>query len=245
MDERRSGQLPGPVRVSLMGGFEVRWDGEPIAIPGSARRLLAFLALHDRPVERLFVAGSLWTESSEGRSGASLRSALWRLQRPGLDFVRVEGNLLQLSPDVGVDSRELSRRAALLLDRPDACEAPSDLSPVGMLDDLLPDWYDDWVVVERERLRQLRLHALEALTDRLVGIGRMADAVQAGLAAVRGEPLRESSHRALMRAHLADGNQVEALRQYRAYRDLLWRELGVEPSPRMQVLLDAMRVTSG
>ena len=61
-------------------------------------------------------------------------------------------------------------------------------------DDVLPDWYDDWIDTERERF-QIRLHALERLCERLTVERRFGEALQAGLAALRTEPLRESAHR--------------------------------------------------
>jgi DNA-binding SARP family transcriptional activator len=100
--------------------------------------------------------------------------------------------------------------------------------------DLLPDWYEEWVVVERERYRQLRLHALEALCVELVARQRFAQAVQAALVAVAGEPLRESANLALIRAYLAEGNVCEAMRHYQSFRDLLWDELRVVPSSGMR-----------
>src|SRR5258708_20098913 len=87
--------------------------------------------------------------------------------------------------------------------------------------ELLGDVYEEWVVIEGERFRQLRLHALEALCDRLVAAGRFAEAVQAGLAPVRGEPLRESAQRALIRPHLAEGNPSQALKQFRPFNPIL------------------------
>ncbi len=99
--------------------------------------------------------------------------------------------------------------------------------------DLLPDWYDDWAVIETEEWRQLRLHALEALAGSLVAAGRFGDAAAAAVAAVRAEPLRESAHAALIRVHLAEGNQSEALRAFERYRVLLDAELGLEPTPRL------------
>ncbi len=96
--------------------------------------------------------------------------------------------------------------------------------------DLLPGWYDDWVIVERERIRQLRLHALEVLCENLSRSGRHAQAVDAGLSAVAEEPLRESAQRALIAAHLREGNVSEAVRQYDRYRKLLGASLGLEPS---------------
>ena len=103
--------------------------------------------------------------------------------------------------------------------------------------DLLPDWYEEWLLVERESHRQLRLHALETLCERLTRVGRLHKALEVGLAAVAGEPLRESAHRAVVSVHLEEGNVSEAIRQYRLYRQLVGTELGIEPSERMQVLV--------
>ncbi|MFC9681484.1 BTAD domain-containing putative transcriptional regulator [Streptomyces sp. NPDC056948] len=103
---------------------------------------------------------------------------------------------------------------------------------MGLLDrgDLLPDWDEDWVVLEREWLRRLRLQALDTLAERLTRQGRPALALEAALASIRVEPLREDPHRAVISAHLAEGNVIEALRHYEAFRHLLRTELGTEPS---------------
>jgi DNA-binding SARP family transcriptional activator len=107
--------------------------------------------------------------------------------------------------------------------------------------DLLPDWYEEWVVVERERYRQLRLHALENLCLELVARRRFGQAVQAGLAAVVGEPLRESATLVLIRVYLAEGNAGEAIRQYDSFTRLLWSELRVSPSSAMREVVDELR----
>ncbi len=103
--------------------------------------------------------------------------------------------------------------------------------------DLLPGWYDDWVLLERERLRQRVLHALEALSRHLVAAGRIAEAVEAAMTAVGVEPLRESAQRAPVTAHLAEGNRVEARRCLTTYRGILRRELGAEPAAALTALV--------
>src|SRR5262249_58835886 len=92
-------------------------------------------------------------------------------------------------------------------------------------------------LLERARCRQIRLHAMERRCDLLPSAGRTAEAIEAGLAVVAVEPLRESAHRALIRAHLAEGNRVEALRQFTLYRRLMRDELGLEPSSEVSALL--------
>ena len=77
-----------------------------------------------------------------------------------------------------------------------------------------PCWWKA-VVVERERFHQLRLHALEAMAERLIEMGRVGDGLLAALAATTDDPLRESAQRTLIKAHLAEGNTGEAVRQLR------------------------------
>jgi DNA-binding SARP family transcriptional activator len=103
--------------------------------------------------------------------------------------------------------------------------------------DLLPGWYDDWALVECERVRQRLLHALEALSRQLTQVGRCAEAVEAAMMAVGAEPLRESAQRLLIQAHLAEGNWVEGRRTFEAYRQLLHRELGAQPDSELAELV--------
>jgi DNA-binding SARP family transcriptional activator len=225
----------GCVELGLLRGFRVIHQGSPVGLPPGAQRVLAFLALHDRPVLRASVAGALWQDTNERRASASLRSALWRLNRPGLQLVDATVTSLGLPPHVRVDVRWVEELAHGVLDRRVRCE-DIERPARSLSDDFLPDWPDDWVLIERERFRQLRLHALEALCEQLTQAGRFGQAVDAGLAAVAGEPLRESAHRVVIQAYLAEGNRGEALRQYELYRKLAKTELRVAPSPRLRAL---------
>ncbi|MFB7448979.1 BTAD domain-containing putative transcriptional regulator [Streptomyces sp. NPDC056194] len=104
-------------------------------------------------------------------------------------------------------------------------------------EELLLDWDEDWVGSERERLRQLCLHALDKLAYRLAREGRHALALETALTSVRGEPLREGTHRAVVAVHLVEGNVNEAVRHCRAFRRLLREKLGVPPSTRFPRML--------
>ena len=108
-------------------------------------------------------------------------------------------------------------------------------------DDLLPDWYEDWVLLERERLRQVRLHGLEALCLRLANLGRHVAAIEAGLAAISADPLRESAQRALISAHLLEGNVSEAVRQYDVFVALLDEAFGIVPTEALRALVARWR----
>jgi DNA-binding SARP family transcriptional activator len=235
-------RLTGRPRLTLLGGFELLRDDEHVPLSTSAQRLLAFVALRDRPLQRSYVAGSLWLDSPEERAAANLRSALWRLHGCGIELMHCEGAQLSLDPGVIVDLREAEELAHRALDRTNGSDLDVDASLLN--GDLLPDWYDEWVVYERERFHQLRLRALDALCGRLADAGRLDGALEIGLSAVADDPLRESSHRAVVRVHLADGNIAEALRQYRLCRRLLNEQLGVEPSERMRELMRDVETAS-
>jgi DNA-binding SARP family transcriptional activator len=210
--------------------------GTRIELPYSAQRLITFLALHHpRPLVRVFVAGNLWAESSEPQANSSLRSVLWRL-RSASPVVSATSRQLALEPWVEVDVAHSARLAQRVLEDEGAPDL-ADLRAISTAGDLLPDWYDDWLIVERERVRQRRLHCLEAACRRLTAHGRYAEALEVGLAVLAIEPLRETSHLAVMRAHLAEGNLIEASRQYEVLRDLLRRHLGTVPSPAARALL--------
>lgn len=225
--------------VAMLGGFRLSFGMRAIGVPRASQRLLAFLALHNGVVERAALAGTLWPDVSERRAYSSLRAALSRLQGTARKALMTSKLEVGLAEGVSVDIRHTRALAHRLLD-PARSPAPRDLdmNAVAVLSaDLLPDWYDDWVLVEAEDWRQLRLHALEALASHLTAGGRWGEAAGAARAAVRAEPLRESSHAALIQVYLAEGNQSEAVRVYRSYRERLHDELGLEPTLRLRQLV--------
>jgi DNA-binding SARP family transcriptional activator len=225
--------------LHLFEGPYVTVDGCRREIPEGSKRLLVLVALRRRRVERRHAAGLLWPVGSDERAAGNLRSALWRLRGAGIDLLVVDRCSLRLRDDVEVDLEATSDWALRLIA---GTAGPEDLTLRPSWSealDLLPGWYDDWALVERERLRQRMLHGLEVLCHRLVEVGRYGEAIEVGMAAVAVEPLRESAQRALVLAHLAEGNTVEGSRCLRSYRELLKRELGVEPPPDLAALIHA------
>jgi DNA-binding SARP family transcriptional activator len=232
-----------PFIVTVLGRFRLLRGMSVIDVPRASQRLLAFLALHDGVVKRAALAGTLWPDVSERHAYSNLRAALSRLQVSARRALATSKLELGLAEGVTVDIRHAQALARRLLE-PAGPPAPRDLgmSAVAALSaELLPDWYDDWVLVEAEDWRQLRLHALEALAGHLTAAGRWGEAAGAARAAVRGEPLRESSHAALIEVYLAEGNQSEAVREFASYRALLQDELGLEPTPRLRQLIQNVR----
>ena len=234
---------PAAPRLSVLGGFSLTVDGEPLRPCPSAQRVLVYLAVHgrSRPVQRRTLAERLWAETTSGRAAASLRSTLWRLPRPhDRELVRTTPSTVDLAPDVQVDlwaGEDQARRLSAGGDPREPARLEQLEQFTELTSDLLPDWSEEWLLVEQESYRQARLHALERLCTDLAAAGRYQAALAAGLAAVRCEPLRESAHRRVVEVHLAEGNPSEALRQYQAFRRLLADELGLPPSPAIRRLV--------
>ncbi|MET8629539.1 BTAD domain-containing putative transcriptional regulator [Kitasatospora sp. NPDC004669] len=229
------------IRIGMLGGFALYVGGEPVSVPVSSERVLAFLALRRcrAPVPRCLIAGTLWPEAAEHCAFADLRAALCRLGGTGRRALEIGPAEVRLAPGTSVDLHRARSLARLLLD-PNAPATAYDLGLAAVADlsaDLLPGWYDDWLVLEADEWHQLRLHALEALADRLTACRRHGEAVAAAHAAIHADPLRESSHACLIRAHLAEGNRSEAVRDLRRYDQLLYRELGLHPTPRLHRLV--------
>jgi len=233
-----AGERPGGPVVHLFGGPYVTVGRRRLEVPEGSKQLLAFVSLRRRRVERSQLAGTLWPSGADLRAAGNLRSALWRLRRAGIDVLAADKWSLLLRAEALVDLHVMDQWATRVIEgAPSARDLVISSSLTEALD-FLPGWYDDWALMERERIRQRLLHALEAVSRRLARAGDHAGAVEAAMLAVSAEPLRESAQRALIEAHLAEGNLAEARRGYLLYRDLLRRELGVDPS---SDLLTALR----
>jgi DNA-binding SARP family transcriptional activator len=225
----------GTTRLSLLGGFRLECGGRAVALQPGSQRLVALLALQGR-LTRAAAARILWPDAREGQAHARMRSTLWRLG--SCPAVRLVGRLLMVPGEVTVDLRPRVDAATRLIER--RTPEPGDVEVLHSgSGELLPCWYDDWVLVERERYRQLRLRALEALAEVECDRGRYPIAVDAALAVVRMEPLCESAHHTLVRAFLGEHNLVEAARHYRTVKAVLAAELGIEPAPELTALLAA------
>ncbi len=227
-------------RLSLVGGFALRRGRIPILVGHSAERLLAYLALAQMPERRYRVAGALWPDVNDARAMGNLRSLLWHLRRNGIDVVTDQRGSLWLQK-TAVDVRALRGLIADLLNPHAATPAAEDIALLIRGDELLPGWSEEWLEPTREHLRQARLHALESICIELSNLGHFGRAVEVCLAAVAVEPLRDTSQRELIRLYLAEGNRVEALRQFDSYRTLMADELGLAPSPEIASMVEQIR----
>ena len=213
----------------MLGGFRLLVDETPVELTPVTERLVALLALVGR-TSRSRVAGTLWSDMAEGRALACLRTGIWRVNRTAGELVIASRSTLELTSRVEIDVRRYVSTAESRMRSASPTPASDVRGVIGYEGDLLPDWDDEWLLAERERLRQLRLHLLEEEADRLAGAERFGLALEAAFAALSADPLRESAHRTIIGIHLAEGNMSEARRAYQKCRQLLVNDLGVEPS---------------
>lgn len=216
------------LHLQLMGRWELSSGGSPIELGGREQRLTALLALRGIR-SRPYVAGTLWPDTSEDRALASLRAAVLRTRRRAPGVLQSGRMTVRLDESVSVDVHEVVHWTDLVEELP-VDEAVKLVDRVGD-GELLPGWYEDWVILERARFERIRLRALELVAHRALESGALGAALKAASEAMLIEPLLESVRAVTIRAHLLSGNRVEAVREFDAYRKQLELELGIEPSP--------------
>jgi len=228
--------------VSLLGDFCIRYDGAPVAGVDTPRlqALLAYLLLHrDAPQSRAHLAFLFWPDTTEAQARTNLRNLLHHLRRalPEADaYLDVGTQTLQWRPAAPLDLDLAALQSALALaerlahggDPPSRRQA---LERVVALyrGDLLPSCYDDWILPEREALRQAALRALERLVQLQEELGDYPAAIAGAQRLLRHDPLHEATYRRLMRLHARNGDRAGALRVYHTCTTVLQRELEVAP----------------
>ena len=219
--------------LRLIGGFDVVVAERPLALPPTAQRLLALLALRSRSQNRSWLAGTLWPDKTDDRAFANLRAAIWRLPAALQRHVHARSDQVGLDRSWVVDTE----RAAHLADRLHGGETPPIEQTAVFCADLLPLWDEPWLDAERERYRQLRLHALDQLARNHLAAGRPDLGVSVALEALAVEPLRETAALLVLQAHLAQGNRAAAMAHFHRFSRLLDTELRVRPGPAMSELM--------
>jgi DNA-binding SARP family transcriptional activator len=213
--------------VTVLGSFTASVHGATVSLGVDARRAVAYLAVHRRPQRPEDLAADLWPGVPAARSLPLLHEALAEPVAAGM-VVTQEGTLA-LDPAVDVDlddAMTLVRVLTAAAGAPDGVPADLPAATALLRADVLPGEPAAWLAVERERFRQIRLNALEELSASLRAAGCHAEAVALAEELVRTAPSRESARRALIEAHLAQGEIAEAVAQYDEYQELLRSSVG-------------------
>jgi predicted ATPase/DNA-binding SARP family transcriptional activator len=231
------------LHIQLLGEFRLSCGDAPVSKVNAPRlqALLAYLVLHrEAPQPRHHLAYCLWPDTTEAQARTNLRQLLHALKQalPEADqFVHADAQTLQWRSDAPFRLDVAEFEQALKAADAAAQQGDTSASRVALEQaialyhgDLLPSCYDDWIVPERERLRQAFTAALERLLLLLERAGQPREAIAYAERLLRHDPLREETYRALMRLHAACGDRAGAVRVYQTCATVLERELAVEPS---------------
>jgi DNA-binding SARP family transcriptional activator len=240
------------LRINLLGCVRVQHDGEtaPARLPHRVQALLAYLVLHrERTHRRETLSALFWGEQSEASARSCLSTSLWRL-RQILEPPKLPRGMYLLadsSGEVGFKPRgeywldiavveDAVRR--LRRDKSDARDLPAaERALEHYTGDLLDGFYDEWALRERERVRLLYLDGLSRLLVAYMEVGNAERALHHASRILELDPLREEIHREVIRLHLREGRRALAVAQFQQCREVLARELSVEPMPETRDLV--------
>ena len=237
------------VELTLLGGFQVRLvTGQVIDLPGQKdRALLAILALPagtNHPRDKL--ASLLWSDRGDQQARDSLKHALTRLRQclepvnpspivADRQIVKLDASGLAI--DVATFERLLAERTPESLEKATELYRGDLLDGIGIRDAA----FEDWLLLERQRLRQLAEDALTKLLTQSLADRSLDRAATAARRLLRLDPLREMAYRALMQIHAERSETVQALKLFETLRDRLHAELGVKPEPQTVQLYESIR----
>jgi DNA-binding SARP family transcriptional activator/tetratricopeptide (TPR) repeat protein len=226
----------GRFAVDLLGGFQIALhSGGVCALPTrKAQALLAYLALPPgRAYHRDTLAALLWGERPDTQARKSLRQTVYALRkalRDAGDALVLDGERIALNPAT-VES-DASRFERLVRDgTTEALEQAAALYRGDLLHGFRLDepGFEEWLVAERERLRELAIEGLGKLLAHQATATATERGIQTAVRLLALDPLQESGHRALMRFYARQGRRTAALRQYQTCVELLRREVRTEP----------------
>lgn len=242
--------MPPKLQISLLGDFSLRSENEPVTGFNSERSqaLLAYLVLHSHaPQLRQRIAFYFWGDSTDSQARTNLRRELHYLRRTLLDadqFLLADAKTLQwqANAECTLDVREFEEAAKAAEKSSNQESTQSSLERAAELyrGDLLPNCDDDWIVPERERLRQTGIRVLEQLIQLLEAQCNYRCALKYAQQLLRIEPLSESTYCKVMRLYELSGDRATALRVYHQCMTLLQEELGVDPSPATKQLYERL-----
>jgi LuxR family maltose regulon positive regulatory protein len=246
------------LRARFFGHFELSCDGEavPLGRNGKALAILKYLLAHqERPVSQDHLMGWLWPESSPKKARWSLNSAVHILRKllsscssAAVNYVLLEEGYYRLFPDVGVATDveefdahyERGRRLEKAGQRREAVAGYEEAVELYRDDYLLEDLYEDWTMVERERLANAYVDMLRRLAVYYLESGQHQRSIWACYRLLEKDRCHEDSYRVLMRCYVSLGLRGRALRHYRLCEEVLEQEYGTTPSSETRSLYSSL-----
>jgi predicted ATPase/DNA-binding SARP family transcriptional activator len=232
------------LQIRLLGDFSLLYADRQVTSLNTMRlqSLLAYLVLHhDVPQQRQHLAFHFWPDTTEAQARNNLRQLLHQLRQafPAVErFLAADKHMLHWHPitPFQLDVAEFEQTLSLA----DAATRRNDQGPLQAAleqadnlyrGELLPGCYDEWILPERERLRQRHLQALEQLLRLFEVQGDTITAIRYAQRLLRLDPLSEDLYRRLMRLFVLNNDRASALRVYHTCVTTLQREMGIDPDP--------------
>jgi len=243
------------LQVRLLGQFDVRAEGQRVLLPSRfGQSLFAFLILNaGTPYRREKLAGLLWPESPEDTARKSLRTELWRIRKALNAHPNLSSNLIAAEElKVWFDPKGDYWLDVRALEQDNGDNSTHELAESGMFSsrlmtalklytgELLPGFYDDWVLLERERVQAVFERKMALLLDQLVREQQWNAVLEWGERWIALGQTPEPAYRALMIAHGARGDPAKVALVYDRCAEALRNELGVEPSSETRALLQEL-----
>ncbi|GIK43685.1 MAG: hypothetical protein BroJett011_75180 [Chloroflexota bacterium] len=234
------------LEIRLLGLFSVEIDGNPIEIPSRpAQSLLAYLVLNSGTAQRREkLAGMFWPDATEANARSNLRHALWRIRKvlgtnpqTGQDYLHADDLTItfETHDDCWIDTTILEQKSG---------ESGSTDTLMEVLSmyrgELLPGFYDEWVVLERERLQAIFERKMQTLLERLLEARRWPEVLEWGERWIAQGHTPEPAYRALMMAHSGLGDRSSMVAAYQRCVEALRQELSVEPSEQTRELYERL-----
>jgi predicted ATPase/DNA-binding SARP family transcriptional activator len=231
------------LEVRLLGSFEITYQKETVAIPSRpAQSLFAYLILSAGSSHRREkLAGLLWPDSLEETARDNLRHALWRI-RKALPSKLITEYLIADNLTIAFNGSAEYWLDVTPLEKADENASSDELMTIlsAYRGELLPGFYDDWVVLEREHLYSIFEHTMARLLSILKEEKRWLEILDWGERWIKLGQKPEPAFRALLSAHAATGDMSKVAATYeRCVKSL--REFGVEPSEQTRLLYKELK----
>jgi DNA-binding SARP family transcriptional activator/predicted ATPase len=245
--------MAADLRIQLFGGIQLTHDDTPLTnfVSNKAPALLAYLAVTRRPHQREALAALLWGELADADAKNNLRQTLSNLRRLLDPCLLITRDTVALNPEASItlDVTAFEQRLHAGGGLPEETRAASLQEAVALYQgDFLAGFvvrdapeFEDWMLAQRSRFRELALHALHTLTQFHLARGNAAQAIDTATRLLGIDSWREEAHRQLMLALARSGQRSAALAQYETCRRILEKELGVKPSAETTALYERIR----
>lgn len=238
------------LKVQLFGGFNIQSNDQEVKTL-QAERLILFLAYlflnSNVATPRKQLAYLFWPSSTEEQARTNLRNLLHLLRRtlPELDtYFEIDGQRIQCRSDAPIHLDVMQFKDTLAA----AKSSADDLSRMRFLrealglyrGELLPGFFEDWVLLQREELHQAHLGALNQLAGLLEDARQYREAIEVINRLLRADPLNESAYRHAMHLHMLNADRANAIQVYHACAAALKQNLGIDPSSETKAAYEAL-----